>query len=648
MSQGNLVGGQQGDGASDTIVSTLASVRRRIFGVRVMERVAVGIAWGAAVGVCLIGARLLEARMSWLAVVVAMLPAMAAGWLWWKRRGVHGSGVQAGRSVAIAAILTGVLALAMAAEALGGKGAPFPAWMIPTLSVLVFAGAAGVTTPRVNLKAAAIFVDRQAGFEEKVATALEMLNRPADTGLEAAFMAPVIAAAAAACGQVRSSQVRYQRLDRRVYALAATVAIAAGVLTLFPPLPAVAHVQGKITVSHSGDQARQLQDVLKQLEEKKLPDDEAKAQALKPIESAIQKLQQGNMSPIETSAVLDEAKDALKKQQDELAATDKVEKMLEAMQQTQDLAKAGEQLAEAKAGEKGDGSAGASAQQALKDAVKQMADKVSSGGMSAEDKKNLADGLRNAAAQAGSDPKLQQELNSAASAAEKGDSQGMSQNLQAAGERMGDQGANRQASQDAVKQAMDQIDRMQGSGGQGSASSMADQTSGGQQGNQGGNQGQNGQGNSGGNQSAGNQDGQQGGGQGSQGSQDQQAAGGQGGGQQQGNDLSSGSTNMEQRGGPGDHSAGRPLGGKTTFVRIYDEKKTETSGSSEKVGSRINPLAGPANGSKDVMGQADDPNSTIKTYEDELPAARQRAMDELSRQEIPPQYRDMVKAFYEK
>jgi hypothetical protein len=83
-------------------------------------------------------------------------------------------------------------------------------------------------------------------------------------------------------------------------------------------------------------------------------------------------------------------------------------------------------------------------------------------------------------------------------------------------------------------------------------------------------------------------------------------------------------------------------------VRIYDQRDVKTAGAQEKIGGQINPLGGPAAGSMDVLGQADKGESRIVRYEDELPAARQRMMDDLSKEDIPPQYQEMVKTFYEK
>jgi hypothetical protein len=217
--------------------------------------------------------------------------------------------------------------------------------------------------------------------------------------------------------------------------------------------------------------------------------------------------------------------------------------------------------------------------------------------------------------------------------------------MQAAGQRMGSQRAEQQMSQGAMQRAMNEIDRLQNqSGGQ---STMA---------NQGGNQGQSGQ------QPNGGQGQQPNGGQGGQGGERQSANGGggpqsgengpgqtgqQGPGGAGGRMQSSGSTMMESPGGPdGPNGENGPLGGQRSFVRIYDEKQTDTDGTTEKIGSKINPLGGGAKGSIDIKGPADINDPAFKTYQDVLEDSRRRAMEELTRQEIPPQYQDIVKEFY--
>ncbi len=637
-----------------------------------------------------------------------MVPAVVAGWVWWNNTGWAGrdflrarmaggaggaigitgagrgmmgntsgwAGGVLGRAVVLTAVLTAFMLLAMFTAAGGAGGGPGAmllwsgGWLIPAATVLIFAAAAGASTPRVNLRSAAIFVDQQAGLGEKVATALEMLDGGTTSELEAAFRAPVLSVAARACSEARQAKMRYQKMDHRVYAVAATGALAAGFLAFVTPLPALAQPGHHTQMVQVSNQAQKLKDVLKQLDEKKPAEEKIDAAALKPIQTAIQKLNQGDMSPIETSAVLGEAAQQLKKEKDEMDASDKVEQMLKGMQETQQLANAGDQLKDANSkAVQGDSGGQPGAQQALKDAAKALSDKVG-GGMSASDRQRVADGLRGAAAEAGGDGQLQKELNQAADDAQKGDGKALSQDLQTAGDHMAQEQSKEQISQDSVKQAMDQIERMQGAGGgEGSESTMAGGNqgqNGDQSGGQNGGQGNGGQ--SGENGEQGGKDGSQGqnggqsasGNQGQNGSQPGDQAGGQKGGQagQPGSasaqgggqggrpDPASGSTMFEQRGGPGDHSLGNPLGGRETFVRIYDQEKTNTAGKTEKVGSQINPLAGPANGTTEVLGKADQGDSQIRTYTDELPDARQRAMDELSRQEIPPQYQDMVKEFY--
>jgi hypothetical protein len=105
---------------------------------------------------------------------------------------------------------------------------------------------------------------------------------------------------------------------------------------------------------------------------------------------------------------------------------------------------------------------------------------------------------------------------------------------------------------------------------------------------------------------------------------------------------------FESRGGADPEMASNKIGKRNTFVRIYDERRTNSSGSQEKIGSHINPLGGPAKGSMEIKGQADLGDSKIQGYKEAMRDLRPKLMDELNRQEIPPQYRDLIKAFYEK
>jgi hypothetical protein len=186
---------------------------------------------------------------------------------------------------------------------------------------------------------------------------------------------------------------------------------------------------------------------------------------------------------------------------------------------------------------------------------------------------------------------------------------------------------------------MDQIERAQGSGKSAAEQqASAGENGGQQQGQQGGQQG----GEQGG-QQGGQQNGQQGGEQGGQQGGQQANAGQPGGDPRQGG---SGSTNFEAPGGPGDQQQGGAIGARGTFVKIYDQKSTETRGKTEQTRGHINPLGTPS-GSIDTLAQGDKTDSTVKTYEDVLPEARRRALDDLPNQPIPPQMKDLIRKYYD-
>ncbi len=625
------------------IVHCLAGIRRRLWSVRLVERCILAIQWGAIIGLCLGGNRLLREPLPWenfpwTSLLLALLPLIAAGWLFRAAKRFQSLGLSV-MLIHITAGLTAFLSVAMLVLVLAPLGKVIPVWCVPTATIIAFVSIAAATVRMIDNHSAAIYVDQQVGLHERVSTALEMLETSAKSPLENVFRAPVIASALAACQQVRTAKVGYHRLDSRIYALAALVAIAAASLTLIPPMPARAiSVRKPSTIIVK--QSKDLREVLKELEDKKLPNDKITQEQLKPLQNAITQLQNGNMSQIESNAILNEAKEQMKREQEAMAASDKVQDMLRQMGQTQDLAKAaeavkGSQMQQAK----GDAAAAEqqkSADQALKNAAETLANRMKSGQMSDAEKQDLANQLQKAADKAAADPQLQKDLQNAADAAKSGDANQLSQSMQSAGQRMGQQSAGSQMSQQAVKQAMSEIDKMQ-NGAQGSQSTMAQNGNQGNQGDQGGKPGDNQGQNQNGSAQASNGSGKQPGPDGSN-------SASPGPGPMNGQEGSNGSTMLEGRSGPGDQKEG-PTGTVKTFVRLYDANATDTNGTQQKVGSFINPIH-PASGTMDVMGTADEKDSQIKTYADVLPEARKQAIDELTRQEYPPQYQDMVREFY--
>jgi len=658
------------------IVTCLNRVRRRLWVVRAAERMAVGLAWGAGVGIFMVGARLLVDRFYWISILAALIPLVAATTAWNEARHVRGRGrggvvitpmflwLMAGLTcVAVAATVT-ALSVTVSAH--------LPVWAFAAGTAALFVLCSALTVRPINAKTAAIFVDQQVGLKERVSTALEFVNAAPEEGtrgaseIEAAFRKPVIASALEACQSMRTAKVGYARADQRLYALAATVAIVATGVCFLTPLPAAANPANKPFLAVV-DKGEKLNKILQEIEQKKETQNEEAQKHIQALKNAITDLRKGNMSPFEANERLTEEKGDLQRAQDEMDASEKVEKALDNIKGLDAIAQASDHLKDANIsnsnGEAGSASAQDQAQKGVRDAAAGIGSKVKNGEMSQADKDKLASDLKKAAGAAKDDQQLKEDLSKAADAAKKGDGDQVASSLNAAGQRMGQQGAQSQLSGQALKDEMDAIDQANDDG-HGSDEQRARAASGhGDQNNEGGSQtansGQSGEQQSGeGLQGAGPQNGgQQGGGQegGSQQGGSQQAGGGQqGSGQQNGNGVNGtageqmrggGSTNLHAPSGPGDHSAGKPLGGSEAYVKVYDETQIQSQGKTEKVSGKINPLA-PAAGTIQVKGQGDNTDSTIQTYESQLPAARKRAMDDLQTQQIPPQYRDLIRDYY--
>jgi hypothetical protein len=260
------------------ITACLGRIRRRLWGVRLSERLALATTWGAATGAVLAGARLLREAHPYWAAAVPLVALLGAGVLWRKANACGRAGVLTPGMARTAAILTATLALAASVLMLIPAGAAIPVWAMAAAPALVLILAAIASVRMIDARAAAIFVDQRAGLEERVSTALEMLDTPATGGgggggndLEAPFRAPVVESAVAACQQVKRAKVGYRRLDPRAYPLAATVALAAVAVSFLTPLPApLAPIKRQyVQVQES---ARKLADVLKEEQQKRPPE----------------------------------------------------------------------------------------------------------------------------------------------------------------------------------------------------------------------------------------------------------------------------------------------------------------------------------------------------------------------------------------
>jgi len=686
------------------ILNLLQHIARRLWLTHLVERAAVAQAIAGGVAICLVLARWVHDRYIFLAVVLALLPLllMVTALLGLARRQWRGR--LTGRAVHTTwqtlplhrrIVLVTAALLCVAAAVIFGLpvASHLKMWMIPSVVGAACLLAAFLTLPTVTHRAAAIFVDRQAGLQEKVTTALEWTHVGPAAPLEEGFRTPLLQSAAAACQQVHIARAGYARLDPRMYGIMLAAALVAGLLTTLQPLQASLRAPrpGLLATSKASDT---LAEALAQLEKQhKDTTPAADKTVLEPLRQVAKTLRQSDeeVDKLEKELrVADQARE-FKEMAERQDADQKTQQEMNRDEALGALAKAAEEMRQAAmAGDGGAASAEGQKAQALKDieqAAAAAGDKLGAGKMGQDEKEKLKGALARAAGNAAKDPQLKQAFQGAAAAVDKNDGKGLAQNLTAAGTRMAEQTAQKSMTREELtraSQALDQAAREMGGGSQ--AEQQAAAQGAGQTGSQsGGGAGddkpsaQNGS--AGGEQNGGPQGGghegggQQGGGQQSAGGQDgqepsagqqpgqsggQQAGGqngaGQGGqqpgGQAAGNGATAsadnggnGSTNLKQMGAPGSHNNPRQAGGVGEFVKIYGEKPIASQGATNKVLGKINP--GGAVGSTDVQAMADKADQTLIEYSKEMPAARQAAESAIAKDKIPPQYRDFIREYFD-
>ncbi len=665
----------------DVIVSSLNKIRGRLWLMRLAERVALAIAVGTAVAVVLVCSRLVCERSVPGAMGIALVPMIGAAWLWVKSPRFNNV-VLTPVLVRLAAVIIAVLCVATLALVSTSVLAQLPIWSIPAGAVAILSIAAAATVRVVDTRSAAIFVDQQIGLKERVSTALEFIHTESGSALEDSFRRPLIFSALAACTEVRRARIGYSRLDRRVYALMVTGILAASGISLLTPLPAIAKRTPTSIQIVARNETKLLEAIKAQ--EKKFAEEhnDIAEKKIEPLKKAVEGIRNKNMDSVSATEAILKAGAEMKRDFEQGAASEKAMAALENANELNPFNKAASDLKDANLQANATAGSGATqtpSQQKLDQETNALGDKLSSGKMSDQEKKKLAGNLRSAAEQAKGDPQLQSSLNQAADATEKGDGKGLSSAMKDAGARMGQMQAEHQLSGQALKDAMAAADDAakgmsgmsageqqansgasnpqgddnggsQGSGNPGGSDKGGDQ-SGNQQGNQQGNQGSGDQAN--GQDSGGSQDGskpgdgnQPGAGAGEAGQKgDGQAASGSGSGDD--NDGGGGSTNIHGASGPGGKHHGNEIGREGTFVKLYESTPINSRGEQKKVSGKINPLKA-SGGSMDVQMQGDKTDGTIVPYNEQRENLRPKVMDDLQRQQIPPQYRDLIINYYEK
>lgn len=649
------------------IVACINRIRRRLWLVRLSEAATTALLLAALTSIFIVASRLLSERYRALSVIVALSPIILIAWAQWRHSYWLRFVPRFSNPLRIAAAL---LLVAHASMLFSRVYLTLPLWIAPAAAAVLLIAVALLRTRKASLREAAIFVDLQAGLREQVSTALEWANAEPPSPLEAAFRAPLLAAATQACATVRNAKVGYARLNRRVYGMTLLSVLVAGGMTLVNPLQAINRKSEKPNALVMA-KAVALEEKIKEIEKAKLDLPKTDDSKLESIKTAITDLKRGDSSNLDAYTRMQNVRDEMQKELDQQTAAMKAQKALESTPSGQSLADATNKARDLMT-QKGDQNSMEGARQkageAVSSAAKDAGDKLASGQMSPSEKKQLGDALKAAAGAAGGDKQLKESLENAGKALAQNDGKKLSEALSDAGNRMSEQMAENKLSGEALSEAIRSADAAardlanngsseSGSEGQ-TANSGGDK---GDQGNQEGNQQADSQGGGGDQQNGGSQGSQasaapsagQSGGAPGGGSESSQAGGSKGDSSQSmassgggnGESKSGGSTNWQEKSGPGDESHDPTIGREGKFVKIYDETSIANRGKSDQVGARVDGR-GRSAGDQETRSLADKSRTTIQDYGTQIHAAGKDAEEQLSRQQIPQQYRDVIRKYY--
>jgi len=671
------------------ILACLGRIRTRLWLTRLTERLALTLVWAATLELFFMGAYLVRDRWLWLAMLILIVPPIAGGWIWRKAERLAAGRIAQAWGISflflrLNAAITCAVSLGLLADVIHPNPGAMPLWSRMIAGFLLFLFIAALMVRRATTREVAIFVDQQVGLKERVSTALELCHpTPAQptTALEVAFRTPVIASAIAACQSVRAAKVGYRRVDSRVYPLAATMVIAAAAACFVPPMQAIARSNQHAPYLNVITRGTKMLEKIQELEnDPKLANDPNMQQKLKEFKEIAADMRQGTMSEFEAQNRIASVMQGIKESQAKADEATALEKSFSkefpefgpSPSGENGKSDTGNNTGKQSNGQPSDGGQKASAGSRAQKAAGEMADKLK--GMSQQDREALAKKL-DAAANKATDAATKESLKEAAKAAREGNSDQFAQSMADAAKSIAQQNA-QAAAQSEANRAMENIARggqtgsqmesqmgemeggspsanQQGNSSSDNPSNEANQSAGGDQqgssdqqtaGNQPGEDGQSGdsQANNGAGGNPGEQGDENGGQNGQNGTGESTASNGDG----TPNQGGSGSTNFYNPGGRGSKNRNDPIR-KTpqTFVRIYDPKNVDTTGKSEQIHGTINPLGTPSKtiNSTVVPGKG----QTIQRYEEVLPDVRKRALDDIETQQIPPQYKDMVREFYQ-
>ena len=177
------------------------------------------------------------------------------------------------------------------------------------------------------------------------------------------------------------AKIAYARADQRLYATAATVAIAAVAVSFLTPLPASARTSQK-QYAVVVEKSKKLEKILEDLAQKPEDKNEEAQSKLKPLKNTLAELKKGTISPFEAQERLSEERADLQKAKDEVDAMDRAEKALDNIKDMEAVKQATDEMKKgANAHADGQSSPGdAKGNQALKDATGALGNKLNGGG----------------------------------------------------------------------------------------------------------------------------------------------------------------------------------------------------------------------------------------------------------------------------
>jgi hypothetical protein len=503
----------------------------------------------------------------------------------------------------------------------------------PLLAIpLAFLLGVGLRLARpVTLRSAAIYLDRRAGLEERVATACELLKR----GDEAPLGRLVCRQADEVCRKFRPGMIRYTRRLGRDARYLVVALVACGAMLFVPPLKTQGYRDRERYQARREAALEQLEEFMRPIRPKEFEGDERIRELMRQMEQAGEELRNASaMAPETDLAALSRLRQEL---EDERARREADKGLAESVEEARKVKTLDQAFADTQAGA---------------EKRKELAEKIASGRLTTEEKRALQRVSRAAetAARCAGDGQLGQSAGGVREAL--GDGQGDAESLaeglgrmaEAAGDAAAGQGEGSAESDARIAAAIDAVDRAKeqmapsaGAGDMASAGSPqgADNQGAGSQGAQG--QGQQPCPQCGGSGK------QPGGGQCSAcGGSGRQAAGAAAAGAERGG---GGSTNLDNPSGPGDQAEHEEVGPESEFARIYEERIIPHTARREFVPSEVDPN-GQSAGRQFIQGPPD-PNERsrigfVRSFADAA-AEAEEALEEMA---IPADMKKLVQGYF--